>query len=398
MLHSLLGLMICLGWVACEEYPDKFEASDGVPEIYYVRTPDKASADSLLDGGYLESSICIVGNNLTSVHEIWFNDQKALLNTSFITKNTLIVAIPRDIPEVVTDKMYLVNYDKDTVSYDFKVRVPAPLVASMVCEYVGDGEIATILGDYFIDDPNVPLEIAMAGNIPVTDIISIEKTKISFRIPEGSQKGYINVKTIYGVSVSKFHFRDERGIILDWDNLDAAGGWRSGNLAEEEGISGKYVVFKGNLEDGDWSEDNFSFNLWGVANERPEGDLFDANNKDKMQLKFEINIQGAWSCNAMQIVFTPWSLTGTNAYYSDTSIARALWIPWVESGSYETNGWTTVTIPMSDFKYTHEGANADPGGPGNWGGLSIFVWNGGIAGKPCSPTMWIDNIRVVPIE
>jgi hypothetical protein len=399
-------LIVCFGFVSCENDPDAFEPTDGIPEVLYVRVPDIASADSLLDGAFLSNTICLVGNNLKSIHEIYFNDQKAILNTSFMTDHTLIITVPRGIPEVVTDKIYLITAKQETIIYPagdgkFYTKVPAPVVNSISCEYIADGDEAVIYGDYFIDDPNIPLEITMGGNVPVKELVSIEKTQIKFIVPEGAQKGFVNVTTLYGNGRSHFQFRDDRGMILDWDNLTAAGGWRSGNLASEGGINGKYVVFQGGLDNGDWNEDGYSFNLWGSSNGRPEGDLFDTSDPffaDVLQLKFEINIHGAWSADAMQIIFTPWSLNNTNGYYSEGSIGRALWIPWASSGSYETNGWITVSVPISNFKYTHEGAASTIPGPGGYGGLSFFVWNGGIEGTACSPVMWIDNIRVVPIE
>lgn len=399
----IVGLLVCLGVTACEEYPDEFEKSSGSPEVSYIRVPDIASADSLIDGGFLNSTICIVGKNLKSIHKIFFNDQQAILNTSFITENTLIVNIPKDIPEVVTNEMYLINYANDTLAYPFNVKVPAPIVAAMQCEYVADGDVAVITGNYFIDDPNVPLTITMPGNVPVKEILSVSLNRIEFVVPEGAQDGYINVGTIYGSSRSKFQFRDERGIILDWDNLDASGGWRSGTIEEsEDGISGKYVNLHGNELPGDlsdWSEDNYSFNLWGTANGRPEGDLFDASNLGALQMKFEVNVRTPWSANALQIIFTPWSLTGTNSYIGDGTTPRALWIPWANNGgSYQTDGWVTVSVPLTNFKYNHEGASLDPASPGNYGGLTMFVYNGGIIGTPCTPIIWVDNIRVVPVE
>ncbi|GHV58075.1 hypothetical protein FACS1894182_08790 [Bacteroidia bacterium] len=399
-------LAVCYGFTSCDDNPDKFEPTKGVPEVIYVRMPDVASADSLLDGAFLENTICLVGNNLRSVHEIYFNDQKAILNTSFITDHTLIVVVPKGIPQVVTDKIYLITTNNDVVTYPsgdgkFVSRVPAPVVNSISCEYVADGDEAVLYGDYFIDDPNIPLQITMAGNVPVKEFISIEKTQVRFVIPEGAQKGFLNVKTLYGTGRSHFQFRDDRGMILDWDNLDASGGWRSGNLAEAGGISGKYVVFKGAVDNGDWNEDGFSFNLWGISNGRPEGDLFDTKDpsfKEKMQIKFEINILAPWSADALQIVFTPWGTKDGNGFYSDASIGRALWIPWANTGSYQTEGWTTVAIPIANFKYTHEGAVSTIPSAGGYGGLNFFVWNGGVKGTACTTEMWIDNIRVVPIE
>ena len=397
----LLALALCLG-VACEEYPDAYKATKGIPEVLYVRIPDVAAADSLLDGAFLGNTICIVGNNLRSVHELYFNDQKAILNTSLITDNTLIVTLPSAIPAEVTDNMYLITAAKDTVAYPFKSKVPSPVVSSISCEFTPDGSEAILYGDFFINDPDIPLKITMAGNIPVTEILEIQKMQIRFVVPQGAQKGYINVVTLYGTGRSHFQFRDDRGMILDWDNLTAAGGWRAGNLSETGGISGKYVIFKGDLSGDpfDWgSEDAFSFNLWGIANGRPNADFIDATNLDNLLFKFEVNVLSPWSSKAMQIIFTSWSLQGTNGYYGDTSYPRALWMPWTTSGSYQTNGWVTITIPMSNFRYASDGKGLEkPNGAGFYGGLSMFVWNGGILGTACSPEMWIDNIRVVPIE
>jgi len=395
----LLGLIACAGFFSCDQYPNAYKHTSGVPEVLYVRTTNPATADSLLDGAFLGSTICIVGNNLRSIHELYFNDQPATLITSYITDHTLIVNVPGNIPVDVTDKMYLISFGGDTVSYNFKTQVPVPSVNSISCEYALEGSEAVLYGDFFIDDPNTPLKIEFAGNLPVKDIISIEKTQIHFIVPEGAAKGYINVTSLYGTSRSKFQYKDDRGMILDWDNLNADGGWRSGNTSDVDGISGKYVVFKGDLDNGAWNEDGFSFNLWGVSNGRPQGDLFNANDLNNLLFKFEINILSPWSACGMQIQFTPWDTQGTNAYYSDGNYPRALWIPWQATGSYQTDGWITVTIPMTNFKYGPSGTVLDgPLGPGNYGGLSMFAWNGGVNGTKCTTEMHLDNIRVVPID
>ena len=376
--------------------------TDGVPEVHYVRVPNPASADSLLVQAFMDNTICLVGTNLKSISELWFNDQKALLNSSFITDNTLLVTIPKTIPEIVTNKIYMITKEKDTVTYDFGVQVPEPYVSSISCEYAKDGDVVTLYGDYFINDANVPLTISMAGNIPVTEFISIQKTQVKFKVPAGSQKGYLTVKSIYGVGRSHFQFRDDRGMILDWDVLNANGGWRSGKIknTEPEGISGNYVYFTGALKDdlSDWAEDNFSFNLWGAANGRPQGDLF-ATAPAESVLKFEINVTQPWASTAMQIIFTPWATRDTNGYIADGKTPRALWRPWqgLDKG-YTTDGWQTVAIPITDFKYLHDGGTAEMAGPGNYGGLTIFVYHGGIAGTACTPYICLDNIRVVPAE
>ena len=113
--------------VACEDEPDKYEIAGGSPTLKYISVPDPVAADSLLTGASMANTICLVGENMRSVYELYFNDQKAILNTSYITDNTLIVDVPKEIPAVVTDKIYMVTKSRDTVDYDFKVLVPAPV-------------------------------------------------------------------------------------------------------------------------------------------------------------------------------------------------------------------------------------------------------------------------------
>lgn len=404
-LGLLLVLCASLFLPACNDYPDAYEATEGNPVISYVRIPDIEKSDSIVTHAFMGTTIAIMGENLTSVKEVLFNDQKTVLNTSLITSTTLITTVPTVIPSVVTNKMYLVSVGGDTVSFDFGVDVPAPIVSSMKCEQVADGGTAVIRGDYFLDDPNIPLEVIFPGNIKATNIISIAKTEIKVEVPAGAQRGQINVKSLYGNGRSGFWFRDNRNIILDFDTKKATGGWREGKLGsvDPDGIDGNYVRFKGSLDaaaaDG-WNEDDFSFNLWGKKAGLPEGDLFTLDPANAV-LKFEVNVVSAWSSHAMQIIFTPWATFDTNGYIADGKTPRALWIPWLSTGgSYTTDGWETITIPLKQFKYAHDGASLEMASAGNYGGLTMFVYHGGgqADGAACTPEICIDNIRVVPAE
>lgn len=391
---------------ACNDNPDAFELTDGVPVVHYVRIPDVVSADSLITSAFMGKTIALVGENLTSVKEIWFNDQKTVLNTSLITPTALITSVPTVIPKVVTNKMYLITQNSDTVKVDFKVDVPAPLVSNMKCEFAADGEVAVIRGNYFLsvadsENPNV----IFTPNIKATEVVSYSLNEIQVKVPAGAQPGPVSVESRYGTTRSKFWFRDNRGMILDWDNLNANGGWRSGVTSDSDpvaGITGKYVRFKGAMTadpSATWNEDAFSFNLWGTSNGRPEGDLFSIAPADAV-IKFEINVTQAWKAGALQMIFTPWSTANTNGYLGDGTTPRGLWIPWKATGSYTTDGWETITLPIKDFKYNQEGVGVDFRGAGNYGGLTFFLWHGGdqAKGEDCNPEICIDNIRVVPAE
>ena len=99
------------------DYPDRFQQTDGVPTIHYVRYADR---DLIITQANMEENICIVGDNLTSVHDIYFNDQPAVLNTRYMTEHAIVVTVPKNLPKVQDDKMHLITRDSSVVLYDFR--------------------------------------------------------------------------------------------------------------------------------------------------------------------------------------------------------------------------------------------------------------------------------------
>lgn len=400
LLIALIAVSVLPG---CNDNPDEYVTTTGSPKVNYVRIPDALSADSLVTHAYMGTTVALIGENLTSIKELWFNDQQAILNNSLITTTALIVPIPNGIPQNITNRIYMINSEGDTTEFVFAVDVPSPIVSSMACEYVPDGGVATIKGNFFlpVDGVGTPVVI-FTPNLPATEVVSFSISEIKVKVPAGAQFGHVSVQSRYGTTRSKFYFRDNRGMILDWDNTNASGGWRSGVIGNSNpaGVSGNYVRFQGTMaaESGaTWNEDAFSFDLWGTSNGRPQGDLF-SSEPAKSVIKFECNVPEAWSSGALQMIFTPWATSGTNGYIGDATVPRGLWIPWEDSGTFKTDGWITVAIPLSNFKYTSAGAETKIAGAGNWGGLTFFVWAGGVNGIECTPHICIDNIRVVPAE
>ena len=383
---------------------DDDEGDTGTPSIKYIRLTDPAVSDSLIARAFLGNTIAIVGSNLQDVVEVWFNDQSSRLNTNFITGRVIIVTIPNEIPEVVTNEIRMVTRGGQTYSYPFRVDVPAPVLASMRSEHVPDAGIAVLNGNFFIDDENVPLEVFFPGNIKA-DVLSVNVNRVEARVPNGAGVGPITMRTIYGSSRSTFYFRDDRNIFLDFDNLVGAG-WRSGNrrATNPNPIDGNFLALDGTIGHWGWQEDNLAMNLWGAASGRPVGPLFPLGNNrlEDMVLKFEVNVVNPWSVGYMQLIFTPYALQGTNAYYSDMTLGRALWRPWEESGTpFVSNGWITVTIPLTEFRFNHNAQvnNLSLSYPEAFGGFTIFVWGPALGGEEASSESLlfaVDNIRVVP--
>ena len=423
--------------VACEDEPDAYESTDGKPTISYIR-PLKASAkDSLLTAASMQDNIVIVGNNLRSVKQIDFNDRTAILNTSYMTDNTIIVQVPDELPEKVSDKMYFITTANDTVEYDFNVIIPAPRINSMENEWVKEGDNAVITGDFFLDYDNFPLTVTFSdgSQLDRSKIKSITKTAITFEVPVNAPAGYITVTSMYGATRSPFHFHDSRGMLFDFDTPNPVSnvvlgnhGWHGQVIeSDETSLSGNFLRLGAPdlAFDGAWNDGNFSFEYWpGTWDQDADGnylyhgdgikltDLVDFSNWENMSLKFEMYVpkSNPWTCAPMQVIFAGTDrvsyFAANNTFFHDDNdkFGRALYAPWRSTGSYDTGDkWVTVTLPLGGingvFNMYYDGTAADKSfvSADDFASLTLFVVNGGgYDGTPGTPVIKIDNIRAVP--
>ena len=426
----MLVAAVALGFSSCEDYPDAFKLADGVPTVHGIKYADR---DVLTDEAYMSEIICILGENLCSIHQMYFNDQKALLNTSYMTENAIVVAVPGTIPVNKTDKIYMITQAKDTVTYDFSVLVPGPVLKSMSCEHQPAGTEVTVYGDYFVE----PLTLEFADEVPVTEFKSITKTEMTFVIPEGAAAGELNITTEYGSASSVFHYLDKRGLITDFDGPGNSSsthgivpqGWNfKGVYSSEGGISGNYVELSSAdalSADGAWNEDfkiDFWCGNWGgdpmsitTGAGAPLCNIIDFSNWQNMGLKFELFIPSSnpWMAAAMQLIFCSSDKAANDSWQNNTfvhasasdpkglDLCRGLYRPWETTGSFDTGDqWITVTVPFSEFKYNADGTEGKVplAKPEDFATFVIWPWSGGLNGTECTPIFRIDNLRAVPVK
>ena len=433
---------ILLGLSSCEQmdYPDRFHLTEGKPVIDYIRYADK---DVILDQAYMDETLCVVGQNLTSVVKIFFNDQPATLNTSYITDKTLLVSIPKTSAKEITDQIYFISAAADTVTYGFHVMPPSPVANRMDCEYARPGTEAHIYGDYFIDLEYVEFQ-GIDARVEAKDLKYTE-SEITLTIPAGATPGLVKVKTNSGLTGSVFHYMDQRGLLFDFDGKTGLyapdnRGWHPQVVTSDDtSITGNFLQLGDGATEmkGDgsvWADGVFSFEYWPGAWESPIetfsnpigrklSDFADFANYANMAYKFELYIpeSNPWKGGALQIlpasIYTVHNgdnkgvtdadgkaLPGCNNKYigdDGAKYPRALYTPWAD-GMFDTGGkWITVTIPMSTILYQANGAltEGDPVNASSFDSLVLFLnGSGGLSGEDCTPILKIDNIRAVPIK
>ena len=416
--NIVLMAAAALGFASCEDYPDAFVLADGVPTVDYVRYADR---DVLIEQAFMGEIICFVGENLQSVRELYFNDQPAVLNTSFMTEKTLVAAVPGTLAKVTTDKAYLITKNQDTVSVDFRVLLPAPIMTSMSCEYQPQGTDVTIYGNYFKE----PMSVIFEGGATVTSFKKVDMTEVTFTIPADAKAGRVKVETESGAARSPFMYLDDRGLITDFDGTTdvVPQGWNfSGEYKSEGGIDGNYVELKSAspLTASGWHED-FKIEFWcgnwggdpmGITSGTgvPICYVVDFTDWANMALKFELCIPSSnpWTAASMQILFAGVDKVANddglqnNTYWeASTGICRALYHPWATTGSFDTaDKWITVTIPFKEFTYNADGTSGSIPlqKPEDFASLAIWAWSGGLSGDDCNPIFRFDNIRAVPVK
>ena len=349
-------------------------SSSGTPTIRYVRVTNPESSDSLLVGAGQGQLIAIMGENLQSTVAVWFNDQQSRLTPTYISNTSLLVSVPSQIPIEVTNKVKLIFKNGDSLLYDFEVQISEPLVNSMVSEFVNEGDIATIRGNYFY----APISVAFEGGV-TGEIVSLKDNEIQVRVPAGAQPGPITVKTNFGETKSDFWFRDIRNIFIGSDPFE---GWNNSSLVVTNPGAGDPPKINGNyfrvnkfvgawgwneLADGDaGSMPSYSKNIPDDAILHPE----------KYYLKFEVNTMKPYT-NSMIIINAGGSKVQDTKGYK--------WAP-----PFDTKGlWNTVVIPYDEVVASY--SEKPVVNPNGYWAMVLLQGAGDL-----DADMSFDNFRVVP--
>lgn len=369
----VLGILITIGLLSIFNSCEK-DDSDGIPSISYIRITSPESSDSLLASAGQGQLIAIVGNNLENAVEIWFNDQRALLTPTYITKTSILVAVPSQIPLSVNNTMKLVFKNGYELNHDFMIDISEPLVNMMDVEYVKENDIAIIRGNYFYP----PLTVTFTGGVD-GQVENLTDQEIQVRVPAGAQPGPITVKTNFGETESEFWFRDNRNLLIHNDPW--SGWWGETNVVpgtDPLAISGNFTRITQNIGAWGWTEwIGGKEDALATSKNLPDEAVL---NPEKYFMKFEVNTLKPYNGN--RIKFMIGQVNGPDPNWDNE--------PYFWEPPFDTEGkWRTVTIPFEDVvdKYTT-----------NWGvrpqGYGVKIWFHGPGALEAD--IAFDNLRVVP--
>ena len=352
----------------------KKEESEGTPSIDYVRITRPESSDSLLVSAGQGQLIAIVGNNLKNAVEIWFNDQKAQLTPTYITNTSILVAVPSQIPLSVNNTMKIVFKNGYELKHNFTVDISEPLVSMMDLEYVKEGEVAVIRGDYFY----APITVTFTGDVQ-GQVENLTDQEIQVRVPAGALPGPVTVKTNFGETESEFWFRDNRNMLIHNDPW--TGWWGQSNVkpaTDPLAINGNFTRITQNIGAWGWTEwIGGKEDALATSHNLPDEAVL---NPEKYNMKFEINTLKPYNGN--RIKFMIGQVNGPDPNWDSE--------PYFWEPPFDTEGeWRTVTVSFDEVVANYVT---------NWGvrpqGYGVKVWFHGPGSLDAD--IAFDNLRVVP--
>ncbi len=384
----------------------------GAPIISHVRNSAASPNDTILNSLVPGQLINIIGYNLKNATKIAFQGIAADLTNVAYTDSSVTVRVPAELSGGDASLANTITYTTKIGTGSFSIKIIGPpIITSISYEIPKEGDVVYIYGNNFISVNN----LSFAGT-PITSYEVLTDGIIKFTAPSLSNDGGpVVVETPSGTFTTAYKVNDVNfingggvGIVANYEwgdyfgyawwgggilnSSDPDSGWPSYNADFGVGL-GMYIELKSDILQGGEGDDGNAIRNGDIA-WVPTENLNDSGNG--WALKFEINVPKPWKGGTLCI-------KSTNGDY------MVRYEPWQTSSSkaisYTTNGWQTVTIPLSEFR--KKDANLGDGkgtsitkisdildtasGKGN---LTLYLHNYGTAATTSFDAAF-DNFRVV---
>jgi len=391
----LLLLLLAFAQTACNKDDD-----NEPPTINNVRAYLASPDDSVLTRVGPGTWIVIQGSGFKSTKQVYFDGIQATFNPALLADQNLVVQIPEGIPfaSVPAEQMNSIRVvtEGGETTFQFPILAPPPVITAASNEFAYPGETITLRGNYlYLID-----KITFPGNIDAPEFTATDDgTTVRVKVPASlTQSGPITVKTQFGTATSPFGFNDLTGMLLDFDGIGTFD-WGTNLLSDATlfpGARGTYARF---VKEGGIPANNWSWYEDRAIISKPQDWVAPSELKApaaNYAMKFEIFVKEPWSTGVLFI--------GPPA--DDNWQYMARYEPWKTTPNFKTTSWTTVTIPLTQFK-KKSAAGVDGGGEsaatvndivGNVSEVVKFMFVNDTATPLAKLDLAIDNIRVVKIQ
>lgn len=175
---------------SCKKGSTENQAAPTISSV--INLTDRGTPLSQVDYG---AWIIIKGENLATTTKVDFNGTLASDSLMYATENEVTVKIPSTLKDPINNPITLTT-KYGTVTYNFKILQPPPLISTFNPAAGGPNDEVTIKGDYFKGVTEVRFDNTVAT------IVSSTQTEIKVKIPAGVTSGYIYATTPVGTAKS----------------------------------------------------------------------------------------------------------------------------------------------------------------------------------------------------
>jgi len=439
-LTTLLFAIAALFIFSCNK-----EEAEKIPSVDLI-TLSKVDTSIYNMGRYIN----IQGNGFDDVEEVYFNNFKAYLNPSYLTPSDIVVQIPKDFPDEITNMVTLVTKSKARYDFDFTVNVPVPVINTVA--YTLSQNLITIAGT----DLAKAKEVSVGGVVITNFKTSTDNKYITFNVPKGIPAGVVAVKVVCppGTASSNFDldkasmpaiteipcewvdegklmqlngrnlalitsvllnnvevksgfvynadnsvlkfpmpagitpgalvikvknqfdkesapftgkYKTSEFLFWDFDAKKHCWGAPNSHLTNVGGVSANYVLWEGKIAASWWDQNNM---FCGCGDPKPSSEI--TSNPGNYVMKFEVNVVNSWSVGSIRFSFND------DAISSD-------WIPYPTGGSYKTDGWKTISIPLTKWNF---------GTATLTGNYRLKFFTGGAPSDAVDVKIYFDNLRI----
>ncbi|MDR0792061.1 MAG: glycan-binding surface protein [Chitinophagaceae bacterium] len=416
-------LFLLVAFVSIQTACKKDNGSSGAaPVITSIATVDPLNRDSTFTQALPGTLIHIAGSGFDGILHIYINNMDVTFNSALGSNTSLIVTIPLNVPSPALDPT-LPNQIKvvtthGEATYNFTIIAPPPIIANVYNENAPAGSTLIIAGMNFYDISDV----VFPGGISGTNIVTSDSGRLlTVTVPSGiTTADTLHITGKYGTGASPTLFNTagapSMGFLADFNNGSPYFGWAYWNGTQTNqgfpGNTGQFIQMNPvkELPIGPGNYVWYNNNGRGVMVNAGQWIASSAqDNVNNYAVKFELSVDPN----------TPWTL---GELYIVTAVPKseytARYAPWetAPNGKFFTNGWMTVTIPLTSFIQGNYSYVPNPKPPAQAPkppstiadlttssynqAIAIVLMNEGAVGDPAITAfnVAVDNVRIVKIK